>query len=180
MNILELFLTGISLALDAFTISICKGLANNKKKDGIIIPFFFGLFQFIMPILGYYIGNIFSEKIIYFNPYISMILLVTIGILMLTEKNDNDISTNLKMSELFFLAIATSIDALVIGISFSFLKIHILSSSILIGIITFIMCLLGYYLGNFFNKKIGKYSNLIGGIIIILLGIKIFLQTLFN
>ena len=180
MNILELFLTGISLALDAFTISICKGLANNKKKDGIIISFFFGLFQFIMPILGYYIGNIFSEKIIYYNPYISMILLVTIGILMLTEKNENNFSTNLKISELFLLAIATSIDALVIGISFSFLKIHILSSSILIGIITFFMCIIGYYLGNYFNKKIGKYSNLISGTIIILLGIKIFIQTIFN
>lgn len=180
MNILELLLTGISLALDAFTISICKGLSNNKKKDGIIISFFFGLFQFIMPIIGNYIGNVFNEKIIYFNPYISIILLIIIGILMLTEKNDNVIPTSLKFGELFLLSIATSIDALVIGISFSFLKIDILSSSILIGIITFIMCILGYYLGNYFNKKIGKYSNLISGIIIILLGIKIFIQTLFN
>ncbi len=179
MNNLELFLTGISLAMDAFTISICKGLQTNRKKYGLAIAFFFGLFQFIMPILGFYLGNIFSEKIIEFNPYISMILLITIGILMIKEKNTEDFNYKLKFSELIILSIATSIDALVIGISFSFLKANIIYSSIIIGIITFILCTIGYFLGHLFNKKVGKYSNLIGGITLIIIGIKIFIQTIF-
>lgn len=177
MNILEIILVGLSLSMDAFTISITKGLVNFKIKTGLIVSFFFGLFQFIMPIIGYCVGNNFSEKIINYNPYISMVLLITIGILMIREKEEI-IENNLKFSELIMLALATSIDALVIGISFSFLKVPIISSSIIIGIITFLICLVGYYLGNKFNKKVGKYSNLIAGIILIILGIKAFLNTI--
>lgn len=180
MNIFELILTGISLGMDAFTISICKGLSNRKIKNGIIVSLYFGIFQFIMPILGYYLGNIFSERIIKYNPYISMILLVTIGILMIKEKNDDELSDSLKFSEMFLLSIATSIDALVIGISFSFLKSNILFSSIVIGIITFIMCFIGFMLGHSFNKKAHQYSNIIGGLTLIIIGIKIFLETFFN
>lgn len=179
MNLIELLLTGVSLGMDAFTISICKGLSNNKFKNGITIALYFGIFQFIMPIIGHYLGNIFSEKIINFNPYISMILLVTIGILMIKEKNDDNIDDSIKFFEMILLSIATSIDALVIGISFSFLKVHILPSSILIGIITFIMCFIGYFLGHLFNQKAQKYSNLIGGITLIIIGIKIFIETIF-
>lgn len=177
MNILEIILVGLSLSMDAFTISITKGLINTRIKTGLIISFFFGLFQFIMPIIGYYVGNNFSEKIINYNPYISMVLLITIGILIIKEKEEI-IDNNLKFTELITLALATSIDALVIGISFSFLKVSILSSSIIIGIITFLICFLGYYLGNKFNKKVGKYSNLIAGSILIILGIKIFLENI--
>ena len=165
--------------MDAFTISICKGLQTPRKKYGFVISFFFGLFQFLMPILGYYLGNIFSEKIIEYNPFISTILLVTIGILMIKEKNE-EIDNKLKFSELIILSVATSIDALVIGISFSFLKVNILSSSIIIGLITFILCFFGYFLGHLFNKKIGKYSNLIGGITLIIIGLKIFINIFFS
>ena len=177
MNIIELFLTGVSLAMDAFTISICKVLQAPRKKHGVVIAFFFGFFQFIMPILGYYLGNIFNQKIINYNPFISMILLITIGILMIKEDN-SEINQKLKLSELIMLSIATSIDALVIGISFSFLKVNIIPSSLIIGIITFILCFIGYFLGHLFNKKVGKYSNLIGGITLIIIGIKIFIQTI--
>ena len=127
MNIFEIILTAISLGMDAFTISICKGLSNTKIKNGIIIALFFGTFQFIMPILGYYLGNIFSERIINYNPYISMILLVTIGVLMIKEKNDEKLDNSIKLGEMILLSIATSVDALVIGISFSFLKVNIMS-----------------------------------------------------
>ena len=179
MSLLETILIGFSLAMDAFAISICIGLQNKKKQDGIIISFLFGLFQFIMPILGFYLGNIFTSKIINYNPYISTILLVTIGILMLREDNNNYFD-KLNLRELILLSIATSIDALVIGISFSFFKINILLSSSIIGIITFSICLIGFYLGNLFNKKVGKYSNFIGGITLISLGLKFFIENLFR
>ena len=180
MTLIELILTGISLGSDAFAISICKGLNSSKRNitNGLIVSFYFGLFQFLMPIIGFYLGNIFSEKIINYNPYISTILLITIGILMIKDTND-EIDSNLNFKEMLLLSFATSIDALVIGISFSFLKINLLSSSIIIGIITFIMCFIGYYLGNLFNKKVGKYSNLIGGLTLIIIGIKILWQTIF-
>ena len=177
MSLFELILTSISLGSDAFTISICKGLNSNIKRNALIVALYFGIFQTIMPILGFYLGNVFTERIIKFNPYISTILLVVIGILMLKEDNSN-IDTNLNFKEMILLSIATSIDALVIGISFSFLQVNILFSSIIIGIITFIMCFIGFFIGNYGNKKIGKYSNFIAGIILILLGIKIFISHL--
>lgn len=179
MTILEIILTGLSLAMDAFTVSICKGLTNNKcYHNSLIISLYFGIFQFIMPILGYHLGNIFSEKIIYYNPYISMILLVVIGILMYKEENIDKLNNKINFKEMFFLAIATSIDAFVIGISFSFLKVKIIKTSLIIGIITFIMCYIGYYLGNKLNDKFHKYSNKIAGITLIIIGIKIFLQNI--
>ena len=118
MTIIELLLTSLSLAMDAFTVSICKGLCDNKNKfkNALITSIFFGLFQLIMPIIGFYLGNIFTEKIIYYNPYISTILLIIIGILIFKEEN-YEIESNLNYKELFILSISTSIDALFIGIS---------------------------------------------------------------
>ena len=177
MNIFEIILIGLSLAMDAFSISIILGLKNNNLKTGIITSLFFGIFQFIMPILGYYLGNLLNEKIIHYQSYFSIILLIIIGILMLTEKNDVSI-TKLNIKELFFLSIATSIDAFVIGISFSFLSINIILSTIIIGIITFITSFIGYFLVHLFNKKAHQYANIIGGITLILIGFKILLETL--
>lgn len=182
MTLLEIILTGISLAMDAFTISIYKGLSTikDKTKKAIKVGLYFGIFQALMPIIGYKIGCIFKEKIILYNSYISMILLITIGILMIKENNDEEINDDLNFKEMILLSIATSIDALVIGISFSFLKVKLISSSIIIGIITFILCFIGFILGNLLNKKLGKYSNIIGGITLILIGIKIFIQNIFK
>lgn len=172
MKIIEIVLIALSLSMDAFAISICKGLKNNNFKTGIIISIFFGLFQFIMPILGYYLGNILSEKIINYHAYFSSVLLIVIGLLMLKEDKVNELDTKLNYKELILLSIATSIDAFVIGISFSFTKTNIFYSSIIIGIITFIMCIIGYFLGHLFNQKAHQYSNLIGGITLIIIGIK--------
>ena len=171
MNIIEIILIGLSLSMDAFTISICKGLQSNSKKIGLITIISFSLFQFFMPILGYYFGNILSDKIINYHSYFSSILLIIIGILMIKE-DKIEISNKLNYKELIMLSIATSIDAFVVGISFSFININIFISSIIIGIITFIICFIGYYLGNLFNKKAHQYSNIIGGITLILIGIK--------
>lgn len=172
MSIIEIILIGISLSMDAFTISITKGINNGNKKDGLIITTFFAIFQFIMPLVGFYLGNIINEKIINYHSYFSSILLIIIGILMIKE-DKIDINNKLDYKELILLSIATSIDALVIGISFSFNKTNILLSSIIIGLITFITCNIGYYLGNLLNKKFHQYSNIIGGITLILIGIKL-------
>ena len=174
MNIIEIFLIGVSLAMDAFTISICKGIKNNCFKMGITITLSFALFQFIMPIIGYYIGNILSEKIINYQSYFSSILLIVIGILMIKEDKITELNNKLNYKELIMLSIATSIDALVIGISFSFIKTNIFISSTIIGITTFIICNIGYYLGSLLSKKLHQYANIIGGITLILIGIKLF------
>jgi len=179
MTILEIILTALSLAMDAFSISICKGLTSNKNYyRALVISFYFGIFQLMMPILGFYIGNIFSEKIIFYNPYISMILLIVIGSLIYKEDSIDKINDNIKFGEMLILSIATSIDAFVIGISLSFLKVNIIISSLIIGIITFILCFIGYLIGNKLNSKINKYSNKIAGIMLIIIGIKIFLQNI--
>lgn len=174
MNIIEIFLIGVSLAMDAFTISICKGIRNNSFKTGITVTSSFSVFQFIMPIIGFYIGNILSDKIINYQSYFSSILLIIIGILMIKEDKINELNNKLDYKELIILSIATSIDALVIGISFSFTKTNIFISSIIIGITTFIICNIGYYLGSVLSKKLHQYANIIGGITLILIGIKLF------
>ena len=172
MNLLEIILIGLSLSMDAFSISIILGLRNKLIKTGITTSIFFGLFQLIMPILGYYLGNILNEKIINYESYFSTILLIVIGILMIIEKNEINTYNKLNYKELFFLSIATSIDAFVIGISFSFIKTNIFISSIIIGLITFFISFIGYFLGHLFNKKAHQYSNVIGGITLIIIGIK--------
>ena len=158
--------------MDAFSISICKGLKSNNITIGLITTMFFSIFQFIMPILGYYFGNIINNRIINYHSYLSSILLIIIGILMIKEDRITEIDNKLNYKELIILSIATSIDAFVIGISFSFIKTNIILSSIIIGLITFIICFIGYLLGNFFNKKAHQYANVIGGITLIIIGIK--------
>lgn len=160
--------------MDAFVISVCKGIKKRNNNDGIIISMFFSIFQFIMPIIGYFFGNLISDRIIDYHNYLSSILLITIGIIMIKEEKLSDIDNGLDYKELILLSIATSIDALVIGISFSFTNTKILLSSIIIGIITFITCNIGYYLGSLFNNKIHQYANIIGGITLIIIGIRSF------
>jgi len=179
MSMIELFLTSLSLSMDAFATSICKGLncKKNKIKNGIIISLSFGIFQAIMPLFGYYLGNIMSDKIIKYDHYIALILLTIIGISMIREtEQNNDISTKINVKEIIILSIATSIDALVIGITLSLLNVNILISVIIIGVITTIVCFLGFYLGNIIGDKMNKYSKILGGIILIVIGIKIFIE----
>lgn len=179
MSIFELFLTSISLSMDAFAASICKGLSNkkNKLKTGLIISLSFGFFQALMPLTGYFLGNIMSDKIIKFDHYIALILLTLIGISMIKESNEkDDINNNINIKEILVLSIATSIDALVIGITLSFLRVNIYTSVSFIGTITTIVCFIGYQLGNVIGNKLNKYSKILGGIILIIIGIKIFIE----
>ena len=173
MNIIEIILIGISLSMDAFTISICKGLLNNNFKIGLTITTSFAFFQFIMPVIGYYLGNILSSRIINYQSYFSSILLIVLGIIMLKEDKITIFDNKFNYKELFLLSMATSIDALVIGLSFSFNNTNIIISSTIIGIITFIICNIGYYLGKILSKKIHQYANIIGGITLIIIGVKL-------
>ena len=179
MNIFELFLTALSLSMDAFAVSICKGITTNKDKlrNGLIISLAFGIFQALMPLLGYFLADILSNKIIKYDHYIALILLVLIGISMIKESSiKEEYTPNINLKEIFILSIATSIDALVIGITLSFLKVNIITSVLTIGLITFFVCLIGYFLGNIIGNKLNKYSKVFGGITLIIIGIKIFIE----
>lgn len=183
MGLMELSLIGISLAMDAFAVSICKGLTIKESiiKKGIIIGIYFGIFQGLMPLTGYILGNTFEKLITGIDHWIVLIFLSVIGFNMIKdslkkEKENYDDKIDLKTMIPF--AIATSIDALAVGITFSFLKVNIISTVLLIGIITFIICFIGVIIGSKFGNKYEKKSQIVGGIILILIGIKILLEHL--
>ena len=171
---------GITLSLDAFCIAVLKGFIEPKLtfRYIFIIAFYFGLFQALMPYLGYLIGYKMYDVISLYDHYIILLLLSIIGINMILESNGNNynINNNINFKEMLLLSIATSIDAFTVGITFSFFNINIYITCLLIGIITFIISSLGVILGN----KVGSYFNgkveLVGGIVLIIMGIKIFLE----
>ena len=173
MSIIEIALIGIALAMDAFAVSICKGLAMSKMnyKKTIIIALFFGVFQALMPLLGYFLGNAFANSIAAIDHWIAFILLGLIEI--------ECVDDTLRIGDLIMLSIATSIDALAVGITFAFFKVSILSAISIIGIITFILCVIGVKIGNVFGEKYKSKAEIIGGIILILIGFKILIEHLF-
>lgn len=183
MNFIEIFLIGISLAVDAFAVSICKGLSMKKYevKKGLIIGIYFGIFQGIMPIIGYLLGTTFENLITSIDHWIAFVLLLTIGANMIREALSSDEETNndkVDIKTMIPLAVATSIDALAIGITFAFLKVNILTATIIITITTFILSIIGTKIGNKFGTKYKSKAEFIGGLILILMGIKILLEHL--
>ena len=179
MNIIEIILIAISLATDAFTVSICKGISNNdsKIKNAIIVGLYFGLFQFIMPILGNNLGRNFQTYIVSISNILSFIILLFIGLKMIREsKDDQEYNNSLALKEMIILSIATSIDALAVGIAFSIENINIYNSSIIIGIITFILSFMGFLIGNKINGFITKRSGLISGLVLIIIALRILLN----
>ena len=186
MGFIELFLIAISLSMDAFAVAICKGLNMRKLNytHTFIIATFFGGFQGLMPLIGWFLGKQFARYIINFDHWIAFILLAFIGGQMIHEalKKDNekcDINENLNIKELFILAIATSIDALAVGITFALIpNTNILTSITLIGIITFVLSIIGVFIGNKFGSKFKSKAELAGGIILILIGSKILFEHL--
>lgn len=183
-----LFLMGVSLAMDAFAVSVCKGLAMRKvnKKQCLVIALFFGGFQALMPFLGWLLGNRFEGYITSIDHWIAFVLLGFIGGKMVVEairdKGEGpeitEIDPPLDIKELFVLAVATSIDALAVGITFAFLEIPIVEAMLIIGITTFVISVAGVYIGNFFGNKYKSKAELVGGIILILIGLKILLEHL--
>jgi len=177
MNIFEIIIIAISLSMDAFAVSICKGLSIKKSyKNSLIISLYFGFFQALMPLMGYEFG-IFLYGIDKIDHYIALILLSIIGISMIIEsKNNDDLDDKIDFKTMLILSIATSIDALAVGITFAFLEVNILLSIFSIGIITFIISFVGVLIGNKFGNKHKNKAKLIGGIILIIMGIHIFLE----
>ena len=185
MSLIEIALIGVGLAMDAFAVSICKGLAMRKMnyRQAIIIAGFFGVFQALMPALGYLLGTTFASKIAAIDHWIAFILLGIIGASMIKEAFEDDSDeledSKLRIGDLFMLAIATSIDALAVGITFAFFEVSLLTSVTLIGVITFIICIIGVKVGNVFGKKYKNKAELAGGIILILMGTKLLIEHLF-
>ena len=183
MGILEIVLIAIGLAMDAFAVSICKGLSMKKMswKKAIIVGLYFGIFQAIMPVIGYFLGAAFENIVVQIDHWVAFILLVAIGVNMLREAFTNDsenINDDVNFKTMIVLAIATSIDALAIGISFAFLQTNILIAALIIGIITFVLSLLGVKIGNKFGDKYERKAETVGGLILILMGFKILLEHL--
>jgi putative Mn2+ efflux pump MntP len=184
---IELLLLGIGLAMDAFAVSICKGLAMRRvnKKQAVVIGLFFGGFQALMPFLGWVLGSQFENYITSVDHWIAFILLGFIGGKMMVEALKPEeaeiiekMDQPLDMKEMFILAIATSIDALAVGITFAFLDYPIVEAITIIGVVTFIISVAGVYVGNFFGNKYKNKAEFVGGLILVLLGLRILLSHL--
>ena len=181
--LVEFLLLGVELAMDAFAVSSCKGLAMRKvnKKQAVIIALFFGGFQAIMPVIGWLLCKGFQTYIEAFDHWIAFALLAFIGVKMiietLREKEDDvvieEMDPPLDMKEMLMLAIATSIDALAVGISLAALDRPIVESAAIIGVVTFVISIIGVYIGKFFGNRYKKRAELTGGIILVLIGVKI-------
>lgn len=181
MDVLTLFTLAVGLSMDAFAVSICKGLAIRKltMKKAAIVGAWFGGFQALMPAIGYVLGIQFRDKITSIDHWIAFILLGIIGLNMIREsfsKEEEEANESLKAREMFVLAIATSIDALAVGITFAFLSVNIIGAVSFIGIITFLLSMAGVKAGNVFGTKYKAKAELAGGIILVLLGVKILLE----
>lgn len=183
MTFLELFLIAIGLSMDAFSVSICKGLTTKKFSwpMALICGLWFGGFQVLMPIIGYYLGAQFQEMIEAYDHWIAFGLLFLIGANMIREAvwgKEEKQDGSLGFKTMFLLAIATSIDALAVGVSFACIRVKLWSSVIVIGLTTFAFSVLGVKIGNVFGSKYEKSAEIIGGIILILIGLKILLEHL--
>lgn len=183
MGLIELFLIAVGLSMDAFAVSVCKGLAMPKCtfKKAAIVGLWFGGFQALMPAIGYVLGAQFQEAIASIDHWIAFVLLALIGGNMIHEALDNDeeeADASLDVKTMFLLAVATSIDALAIGITFVFLKVSIIPAVCFIGIVTFIISFAGVKIGNVFGARYKNKAEIVGGVILILLGLKILLEHL--
>ena len=186
MGFFELFLIAVGLSMDAFAVSICKGLKMqrfNVRHAG-VIALAFGGFQALMPVIGWFLGKQFESYITGIDHWIAFALLAVIGGKMVVEsfkKEEEDSSKEnekLDVKELLVLAVATSIDALAVGITFAFLQVSIVPAVSLIGVITFVLSAVGVFIGHKFGAKFKSKAELAGGIILILIGLKILLEHL--
>ena len=186
MGFVELFLLAVGLSMDAFAVSVCKGLSMKKAtlKEGAICGVWFGGFQGLMPLLGFFLGTMFAEAIETFDHWVAFGLLGLIGINMLKEAFRKDCcqeegSEDLSFKTMFVMAVATSIDALAVGISLAMAgNANIFVAVTLIAVTTFVLSAVGVKLGNLFGSKYEKGAQIAGGVILILLGTKILLEHL--
>lgn len=180
---IEIFLISLGLAMDSFAVAICKGLSMKKMsyKKAVIIAIYFGVFQALMPIIGYFLGDTFDHEVTSIDHWIIFMLLLLIGGNMIKEsfsKEEEKSNDKTDFKTMIVLAIATSIDALAIGITFAFLKVNIPLAVCCIGVTAFILSFIGVKIGNVFGDRYEKNATLAGGLILILIGIKILLNHL--
>ena len=185
MGFFELFLIGIGLSMDAFAVAICKGLGMERinKRDTLLLALFFGGFQALMPLIGWFLGTQFESYITAVDHWIAFVLLAIIGGKMIydsfkKEEDDSSEKSVLNIKELLVMAIATSIDALAVGITFAFLNVNIWSSVSIIGVTTFVLSAIGVLIGHKFGAKYKNKAELAGGVILVLIGLKILLEHL--
>lgn len=183
MTLLNLFLIAVGLSMDAFAVSICKGLAleNAPLQKAAVAGVWFGSFQALMPFAGYLLGSRFEKYITPIDHWITFVLLALIGIDMIKEafsKEEEKASSTMYFKEMLLLAVATSIDALAVGITFAFLQVNILPAICLIGATTFLLSITGIKVGNVFGSRYKSKAELAGGILLVLMGTKILLEHL--
>ena len=189
MGYLQILFIGIGLSMDATAVSISKGLQMKKidKKYTLIIAAYFGIFQALMPLIGWLAGSQFEQYVASWAPWIAFILLAILGIKMIIEalkddekETENLSETNYNHKELLILAIATSIDALAVGVTFAFLQVNIWTSIVIIGLTTFILAIIGVLTGNHFGIRYKSKAEVTGGIILLIIGLKIILEHLLS
>lgn len=184
MGLTELLLIAVGLSMDAFAVAICKGLSMKKAtlKGMLLVGLYFGLFQAVMPLIGYLVGIQFESYITSIDHWIALILLAVIGINMIREalghKDGEKEEADLSFKAMLPLAVATSIDALAVGVTFAFLNTDIIPAVSFIGVITLILSMAGVKIGNLFGDKLKSKSEIFGGVILIGIGLKILLEHL--
>ena len=189
MDFVTLFFIAVGLSMDAFSVAICKGLSMHRATADkcSVVGLWFGGFQALMPIIGYFAGHYFSDLISDFDHWIAFVLLAFIGINMIRESMEKEeenggceccSQNELSARKMFPMAVATSIDALAVGVSFAFLKVDIWTSAAAIGVTTFILSYVGVKVGNIFGSRYKSKAELAGGIILILIGLKILVEHL--
>ena len=182
MQLWELFVIAVGLSADAFAVAVCKGLSVQKveKKHGLIVGLYFGGFQALMPLIGYFLGIKFQSLITSIDHWIAFVLLAAIGLNMIKESKGcaEELDCSFSFKSMFPMAVATSIDALAVGITFAFLAVNIVPAVSFIGVITFVLSWVGLIIGNKFGCKFKSKAELAGGIVLVLMGAKILLQHL--
>lgn len=183
MGFVELLLLAVGLSMDALAVSICKGLSIQrlKPRHAVTVGAWFGVFQALMPSIGYLLGAAFADLITAVDHWIAFLLLAIIGGNMIREarsKEEECCNPSLAFGEMLMLAVATSIDALAVGITFAFLRVDLLPAVSLIGVCTFLISAAGVKIGNVFGARYKSKAELLGGVVLILIGVKILLEHL--
>lgn len=182
MTLTELFILAIGLSMDAFAVSICKGLSLGKikPKHMCIAGLWFGGFQALMPLIGYLLGSFFADMITKYAHWIAFALLLILGANMIKEAlgEEEKVDASMDVKNMFLLAVATSIDALAVGVTFAFLQVSIIPAVSFIGVVTFVCSAVGVKIGSIFGDKYQSKSEICGGVILILIGIKVLLNGL--
>ncbi len=183
MGFVEILIIAVALSMDAFAVALCKGLSvpKLKPKHALIVGLYFGGFQALMPVIGYLLGFKFEDAIASVDHWIAFVLLALIGANMIREAvsgEEEELDASFGFKTMLLLAVATSIDALAVGVSFAFLKVNIVTAALSIGVTTFILSAVGVAIGNVFGVKFKSKAEIAGGVVLILMGLKILLEHL--